>query len=303
MNKIKLYKTLAFVLLALFTTQLNAQEWVVPEDKASVSPDITFSEQTQMQGKDLYLSKCKSCHGDIGGGNFLPLAPPPGDPASEQFSSQTDGSLFYKLSEGRGGMPAFKSQISEPERWAIVSYFRTFHKDYVPSNASQVVVEESDNYKGKDVALSVVFNKADDQAIVEATGTLNGQKVPANGVRIGFFVKRNFGYMKIGDPVTTNAEGLAKANFPKNIPGDSIGNYDVLVKLIDEDIYGKIEYRERVAMGEHFVAENPLDHRSLWGNRSSAPLWLLFTYFGVVALVWGTIIWVVLQIVKLRKLA
>jgi mono/diheme cytochrome c family protein len=39
---------------------------------------------------------------------------------------QSDGSLFYKISEGREDMPSFKKKIPDEEDiWSIVNYLRT----------------------------------------------------------------------------------------------------------------------------------------------------------------------------------
>ena len=38
--------------------------------------------------------------------------------------SESDGELFWKISNGRGAMPPWK-HLSEPDRWAIVHYIRS----------------------------------------------------------------------------------------------------------------------------------------------------------------------------------
>jgi mono/diheme cytochrome c family protein len=37
----------------------------------------------------------------------------------------TDGELFWKMSKGRGVMPAWEDQFSETQRWELVNYLRT----------------------------------------------------------------------------------------------------------------------------------------------------------------------------------
>ena len=45
------------------------------------------------------------------------------------FQSQSDGSLFYKVSEGRDDMPSFKKKIPDAEDiWNLVNYMRTLKK-------------------------------------------------------------------------------------------------------------------------------------------------------------------------------
>ena len=52
-----------------------------------------------------------------------------GDFSKADVQAQSDGSLFYKTSEGRDDMPNFKKKIPDAdERWSIVNYMRTFKK-------------------------------------------------------------------------------------------------------------------------------------------------------------------------------
>ena len=301
MNTNYINTRLLIVLFVAFAFQLNAQEWDVPADASTKVSEKPFTKTTARNGKDLFNAKCKSCHGGVGENASLPLSPEPGDPASNKFASQTDGDLFYKLTQGKGGMPGFSTQLSEDERWGIISYIRTFHKNYIPVANADAVVEETESFDGKNIKFFINFDQVNLEVTADVQGEVNGKMQAANGVRVGFFVKRNFGMLPIGDVVTTDAKGVAKVKFPSDLPGDSIGNYDIVIKLIDEDLYGKVEYKERVSWGEAFIYENPLDHRAMWGNRSNAPLWLLISYFSVVVLVWAVIIWVVLQMMKLKN--
>ncbi len=41
---------------------------------------------------------------------------------------QTDGELFWKISEGRDPMPSFKGQLTDTQIWQLVNYVRTFSK-------------------------------------------------------------------------------------------------------------------------------------------------------------------------------
>jgi mono/diheme cytochrome c family protein len=53
----------------------------------------------------------------------------PGDFTLASTQSQSDGSLFYKVEEGRGDMPSFKKKIPEAaDVWDLVNYMRTLKK-------------------------------------------------------------------------------------------------------------------------------------------------------------------------------
>jgi hypothetical protein len=51
------------------------------------------------------------------------------DLAAAPIQKQTDGALFYKVTEGRDDMPSFKKKIEDQEDiWKLVNYMRTFKK-------------------------------------------------------------------------------------------------------------------------------------------------------------------------------
>lgn len=73
-------------------------------------------------------TNCVPCHGPQGKGDgpaAAALPPPkPADWTSKKVQSETDGELFWKISNGRGAMPPWK-HLPEKDRWEIVNYIRT----------------------------------------------------------------------------------------------------------------------------------------------------------------------------------
>jgi len=45
------------------------------------------------------------------------------------MSEETDGSLFWKLSEGRPPMPSWKDDLTKMEHWQLVDHVRTLVKN------------------------------------------------------------------------------------------------------------------------------------------------------------------------------
>lgn len=297
-----LNKSILTGLLLSFAFSINAQDWTVPANESSKTCATPFSSTMKMDGKDIYNTNCKSCHGEVGKNNFVALSPEPGDPANESFKSNSDGDLFYKITNGKGSMPKFKDQLGENERWEVIAYIRGFHPDYVPVEGGEIVATETAAFAGKDLKLFINKDQVNLEIITEVQGIVDGEMTPANGVRVGFFIKRNFGLLPVCETVTTNDKGIAKAIFPKTLPGDSLGNYDIIIKLIDDDIYGNVEYKETLDWGQSFVYENPLNKRAMWGDRGNAPLWLLFTYFTMLLAALIAIGYVMLQLKKLKDL-
>jgi mono/diheme cytochrome c family protein len=80
------------------------------------------------QGKKAAQVNCASCHGASGKGDGVAAAalnPKPADWTSKKVQDETDGELFWKISNGRGAMPPWKHL---QERWALIRYIRSLVK-------------------------------------------------------------------------------------------------------------------------------------------------------------------------------
>lgn len=82
-----------------------------------------------LEGKELYGIFCTPCHGETGAGDGpvgKKYVPTPSDiRPGGHGAHHSDGELFVILSNGIGGMPAFRADLSPEERWKIVLYLRT----------------------------------------------------------------------------------------------------------------------------------------------------------------------------------
>ncbi len=111
---------------------LNQKPWPVPDNFKKMKNPIASDATSIAEGKALWNTHCKSCHGAKGlgdGSKAAQLKTEPGDFSKADMQSQTDGALFYKLTEGREDMPNFKKKIPEAdERWSIVNFMRTMKK-------------------------------------------------------------------------------------------------------------------------------------------------------------------------------
>jgi mono/diheme cytochrome c family protein len=102
-----------------------AQEWKAPASAKSLKNPIA-KDAGSKEGKALYDRNCVLCHGNSGKGDGpagSALNPKPKNLADKAIQGETDGELFWKISEGRGVMPPFKS-LPEKERWSLVHYLR-----------------------------------------------------------------------------------------------------------------------------------------------------------------------------------
>jgi mono/diheme cytochrome c family protein len=83
-----------------------------------------------IEGKRLYILNCASCHGDKGRGDGIAAAAllkPPADHTSAAVQNQTDGAIFWKITNGLSPMPTYVS-LPQTQRWQLVNYIRTLAK-------------------------------------------------------------------------------------------------------------------------------------------------------------------------------
>ena len=109
-------------------------EWKAPADaKNTKNPlaDKKADKASLAEAKKLAETNCASCHGPEGKGNgpaAAALPPPkPADWTSSKVASESDGEIFWKISNGRGAMPPWK-HLPEKDRWDLVNYIRTLQK-------------------------------------------------------------------------------------------------------------------------------------------------------------------------------
>ncbi|MFO7718846.1 MAG: cytochrome c [Gillisia sp.] len=121
----------AFIALAAlsFTNPLQ-DKWEVPAKyKTMENPTDAKDKENLTIGKSLYAKQCSSCHGKKGwgdGSKANEMKGDLGDFSSAETQNQTDGELYYKITEGRNDMPGFDKKIaSEEDRWLVVNYMRT----------------------------------------------------------------------------------------------------------------------------------------------------------------------------------
>jgi mono/diheme cytochrome c family protein len=119
--------SMAFV-VGVTAGHVSAQgEWRAPADAKAVKNPV----KGVGSAKKAIETNCVPCHGASGKGDgpaAAALPPPkPADWTSAKVQAESDGELFWKISNGRGAMPPWK-HLPDKERWEIVNYIRTLKK-------------------------------------------------------------------------------------------------------------------------------------------------------------------------------
>ena len=109
---------------------LHPGPWIVPEEAKHVPNPLTASPANLAEGRRLYLDKCSECHGESGKGDGnqskMYNAPPTNFTDAQKMNAESDGELFYKLSEGHRPMPSFKRRYTDEQRWKLILFLRSF---------------------------------------------------------------------------------------------------------------------------------------------------------------------------------
>ncbi len=120
------------MLISGFSISADRKPWPVPDAAKNKKNPIASSSESISEGKALYGTHCKSCHGAKGlgdGPKAAQLKTEAGDFSKADFQAQSDGAIFYKTSEGREDMPNFKKKIPDADdRWNLVNFMRTLKK-------------------------------------------------------------------------------------------------------------------------------------------------------------------------------
>ena len=107
------------------------RRWDTPAWSDTLKNPYAHNAAATDSGKVLYQKICTVCHGTSGKGDGIAaagLSMRPADHTSPNVQLQTDGSLFWELSNGHAPMPAYKNVLSTKQRWELINYIRTLDK-------------------------------------------------------------------------------------------------------------------------------------------------------------------------------
>jgi mono/diheme cytochrome c family protein len=121
---------LALTALCMTSAPARAQgasePWVAPDRASQRANPVASAPDVVKNGHKIFVRECEQCHGKLahGDGSMAPaLNVRPKNLTSDAVTSQTDGALFWKISEGRGLMP--KANLTDTEKWTVIQYLRT----------------------------------------------------------------------------------------------------------------------------------------------------------------------------------
>ncbi len=107
--------------------------WIAPKSADKVKNPLAGIIEATHKGENLFVQNCTECHGMTGRGDGPTadmLDTKPANLSSAKVQRESDGALFWKISEGKGAMASYKNVFSGDQIWQLVNYIRTLGKDH-----------------------------------------------------------------------------------------------------------------------------------------------------------------------------
>jgi hypothetical protein len=134
----------------------------------------------------------------------------------------------------------------------------------------------------------------------------NGEWVPVNEVEMKIGIQRLGGILSAGDEATytTDSSGTVTIAISKDsLPGDVKGNIILAASVEENDVVGNLSIQKTVAWGVPAKYDNNFfNQRTLWSTRFNTPIWLLAIAYSIILSVWGTLVYLIFQLIKIKKL-
>jgi len=90
--------TISISMIAFAVVVAAVEEWRAPARAAVKRNPVLADAASNKRGKAIYVSRCASCHGDSGSD-------------LTNLRRQSDGELFWKITEGRNQMPSYATTL------------------------------------------------------------------------------------------------------------------------------------------------------------------------------------------------
>lgn len=118
-----------------------------------------------------------------------------------------------------------------------------------------------------------------------------------------FYIQRTFSLLPIGDRFnTTDENGEVTIEFPSDLPGDTVGNVNLIVKIEDADEYADTSISKVLNWGIPMVIDHSENKRTLYAAGANAPISLMILTNSLILIVWGIIFYIGLKIYHISKM-
>jgi hypothetical protein len=155
----------------------------------------------------------------------------------------------------------------------------------------------------EDARVSLSFTEENDPKTIKAIAT-DQAGLPIEELDLYFYVTRTFSLLPIGDVFnTTDENGEVVIEFPKDLPGDTLGNVTIVVKILESDLYNDLEIKTTKNWGIPVEkTDDKVEKRSLWAAAANAPISLILVVSGLILAIWSIICYIIFILFKVSRI-
>jgi hypothetical protein len=163
------------------------------------------------------------------------------------------------------------------------------------------VVSSFSYSQDKEAKITLSFENRDSVNLCKAYVSSGDSAVKEVSVKL--FVQGMFSQLQIGKDASTNEEGIANFYLAKDIRADKNGRITVIAKIEDDENYANTETKETIVWGiKKVIADSENSERAFWASRNRAPIYLIIIADLIIFGVWGTLVYVIIQVFKLKNI-
>ena len=162
-------------------------------------------------------------------------------------------------------------------------------------------IETPDQFSFSDVDIKLSFEVIDSIKQIVVTISYwdaDGNLIPLEEADAYLYVPRMFSMLPIGD-IYTDEEGIGMLEFPTDLPGDEIGELEIIVQIEDHEKFGNAAVSGMKDWGTPSNTEISKLPRALWSP--DAPLWMWITFIVLMTGVWFHYGWILMNLYKIRS--
>ncbi len=151
----------------------------------------------------------------------------------------------------------------------------------------------------QEIIMEISFSQKDEIKLINLTAFELGEESELNPISdqlVFFLVPRTFTLLQVGEGTLQN--GIAHADFPTTLPGDSLGNLTIIAKISEHDEYGNVETSAKINWGKP-LPPMKIEHRGL--GDVEAPLWMVYTLIILLSTVWFHYFYAIFTIYRIKR--
>ncbi|HEY0731132.1 MAG TPA: hypothetical protein VGD33_01840 [Chitinophagaceae bacterium] len=213
--------------------------------------------------------------------------------------------LIAAMNTGTSGKAKVIIPPAMKETWDAASK-HSFIVVETPAEKDAAEVTTSFDIEKAKLSIDTSYEEGVRSVTVKVMRLENGEWLPANEVEMKVGVERLGGILTGGgeETYTTDSSGMVTLEFTRTgIPGNEKGDIVLMARVDDNEYFGNLQLKRTVPWGVATkVNTHFFDQRTLWSTRQNAPIWLMLLAYSIMASVWGVLIYLVIQLFRIKKL-